>query len=563
MPPEIVEKNSNVTNLKNRLNQLSALPSLDFGLTEGRVGFTARPSFRDMIAFCYQPQHVIANPFTLFYRADTSEHRERLKTIFPLVLGAISNEHLALRRELRELEAEIQREERKFQKLLDAANDWRSRVSGLFLQAVELGLIDNKNTSKWSASEYIAVLRDLPDSVRENSIPKLNEGLTATSVAQLTDLRNREEEAASSLAMQRIHLARVDSLVKTVESFGEEAKSNTDRIVPLKWFRERVVENAECPLCGGEDKKSKEQIDLLDDLATDFQAVTASVQETPIVLDKEVSETKAAITKLERALNDIRVERRALEDKSNELANRRQQLVEVYRFVGRLEQSLENVAETDIDSETQATINQLRIRVDEIRARLDANSEKTRLDDSINRIRGYIRDFATIIDLERKDDPATLDISELTIRVAAESRRDYLWEIGSGKNYMGFHVSTMLALHLRFSELKDNPVPSFLVFDQPSQVYFPERWPGDPDPNDPERSTLSAEEIEQYKEIGEVHRVFRAFAEAVTKSKSLQIIVTDHAGPITWRGIDKVHLVEEWRGEADFLIPNSWLAERR
>lgn len=103
---------------------------------------------------------------------------------------------------------------------------------------------------------------------------------------------------------------------------------------------------------------------------------------------------------------------------------------------------------------------------------------------------------------------------------------------------MGFHVSTLLALHLRFGELRDNPVPSFLIFDQPSQVYFPERWPGDPD-----EESLSAEEIEQYKEIGEVHRVFRAMSEAVMRNSELQIIVTDHAGPITWKGLSNVHLV--------------------
>ena len=73
---------------------------------------------------------------------------------------------------------------------------------------------------------------------------------------------------------------------------------------------------------------------------------------------------------------------------------------------------------------------------------------------------------------------------------------------------------------------------------------------------------MSAEQIEEFKEIGEVHRVFRAMAKAVEQSRgSLQIIVTDHAGSITWKGLNEVHLVEEWRNEADFLIPKDWLDE--
>lgn len=58
-------------------------------------------------------------------------------------------------------------------------------------------------------------------------------------------------------------------------------------------------------------------------------------------------------------------------------------------------------------------------------------SEQSRLAESISRIAALTRDFATIIDLQRKDDPVTLDIAELTIRVSAGGRRDYLWEMGA------------------------------------------------------------------------------------------------------------------------------------
>lgn len=40
---------------------------------------------------------------------------------------------------------------------------------------------------------------------------------------------------------------------------------------------------------------------------------------------------------------------------------------------------------------------------------------------------------------------------------------------------MGYHIATLLALHEYFVDLKWNPVPQFLIIDQPSQVYFPEK----------------------------------------------------------------------------------------
>lgn len=40
---------------------------------------------------------------------------------------------------------------------------------------------------------------------------------------------------------------------------------------------------------------------------------------------------------------------------------------------------------------------------------------------------------------------------------------------------MSYHISTILAIHEYLLSTKEyNKVPSFIVFDQPSQVYFPE-----------------------------------------------------------------------------------------
>src|ERR1017187_1910994 len=100
VPAMIAGKNARVEDLKNRFNQLSNLPSLDFVGGED-VGFAGRPSFRDMASFNFQPQHIVTNPYTFFYKADTKGNREKLEIIFPLVLGAVTGRSLAIQRELR------------------------------------------------------------------------------------------------------------------------------------------------------------------------------------------------------------------------------------------------------------------------------------------------------------------------------------------------------------------------------------------------------------------------------------------------------------------------------
>lgn len=57
---------------------LRVCPELDFSGGDESTGFDGRPSFRDLAAFTFQPQNVVANPDVLFFKANTYEHREKL-----------------------------------------------------------------------------------------------------------------------------------------------------------------------------------------------------------------------------------------------------------------------------------------------------------------------------------------------------------------------------------------------------------------------------------------------------------------------------------------------------
>src|SRR5262249_6692234 len=89
VPQRIERKTTNVDEVKDKLNRLAGLTNLDF--EPGADGtIRSHPSFRDLMAFTFQPQNIVANPNVLFFKSDTTEHREKLKTIFPYILGAIT-----------------------------------------------------------------------------------------------------------------------------------------------------------------------------------------------------------------------------------------------------------------------------------------------------------------------------------------------------------------------------------------------------------------------------------------------------------------------------------------
>ncbi|WP_139771382.1 DUF3732 domain-containing protein, partial [Salmonella enterica] len=78
-------------------------------------------------------------------------------------------------------------------------------------------------------------------------------------------------------------------------------------------------------------------------------------------------------------------------------------------------------------------------------------------------------------------------------------------------------------LHQFYLSQKNNPVPSFLILDQPSQVYFPKttQLPNIANEDEPK---LRDEDVEA------VRRAFKAMGNVVIKEKGkLQLIVLDHA----------------------------------
>ncbi|RLG29504.1 DUF3732 domain-containing protein, partial [Methanosarcinales archaeon] len=129
---------------------------------------------------------------------------------------------------------------------------------------------------------------------------------------------------------------------------------------------------------------------------------------------------------------------------------------------------------------------------------------------------------------------------------------DYLWEIGSGSNWLSYHIAVSLGLHQFFLELKQNPVPTFVVYDQPSQVYFPKKLVIREDDTE-----LDPELIDE--DIEAVRKVFKVLSSVVENSNGrLQIIVLDHASESAWGDIQNANLVEEWR-DGRTLVPMGWL----
>jgi hypothetical protein len=234
VPDRIEAKNTNTEQVRSLLNRLAGLSTL--GMDPNSESFSGdRTSFRDLMAFTFQPQNIIANPDVLFFKADTTEHREKLKAIFPYVLNAVTQETLAARWELDRLERTLRQKESALKDVSAAVRTWMSEAELWFQQGRELGLVasDVRTPSEWP--DMLGSLRALSRSNYRAARPSIDT-IEAT-IVELDGLRERESGEASSLFRLRQRLLEISRLLESSRAYGSALHIQRDRLSVSDWLR--------------------------------------------------------------------------------------------------------------------------------------------------------------------------------------------------------------------------------------------------------------------------------------------------------------------------------------
>ena len=311
VPTKIGEKTTNVDVVKGVLNRLAGLTNLEFepGL-EG--GFKSRPSFRDLMAFTFQPQNIVANPDVMFFKADTTEHREKLKTIFPYILGAITADVLQARFELDQLNRVLRRKDAELRAIVSATSAWRLEAQAWLRQAVEFGLLrpDQRFPDEWP--EIVDLLRQVVASNAGAARPSMA-GIDVA-LTRLEALRAEETQVASELTEHRQRLNELRRLLESSEAYGGAMRIQRDRLALAAWLRGLVEAEAGDPVAQLTDGGRDRILTLCDGL----DALEVRLRSYPTIsdtLDKEVLRQRAAAELVLQRLNEIRVELASLQQR--------------------------------------------------------------------------------------------------------------------------------------------------------------------------------------------------------------------------------------------------------
>lgn len=545
--PEVISSNTNLNNVKDTLNEIFSMSFLEIkSNSENNTGFTSRPSYRDCMAFLFQPQNIVANSDVLFYKTETAEHKNKLKEIFPYVLGAITPEILTKMKELERKEKKLQGLERKYEIIEEETNLWRAEIETWMNIAYEYGLTDVKYNANCTFKDLINEMEKISKKDVENS--KIIANNIREISEELADLKKQEEIKSTQLFELKKRNKDMKELYNTSNEYGKALEIQRDRLEIANWLKDRIKIEESCPICGNSFNNAEDEIENLCQCVDEIKKQESKVEKIPVVFERELQEVQKEIERISKEIEDIQIKIGEKFDYIQQNNEKQYTTTELARFLGKLENAVNTYKRIGKDSELETAISELNTEIDNLKREINSKEIEKRKQNALNLIQDYAKKIVSKFDVEHPERNIEFDIKDLTLKIIDENKRsNYLSEIGSASNWLAYHISIILAFQQYFQTIGNVKIPNFIVIDQPSQVYFPQ--------------ISNREYIIEDEDKEAVKKIFKAMADFLNYSRSnIQIIVTEHAEDEIWSGIENTKLVERWR-EGNKLVPLDWLEE--
>lgn len=553
LPSQIIAT-STLSEFKDKINNILKITNLS--ISDNLKSHDGRPSYRDMISFNFLPQHIVANPNILFYKADSYLNKEKLKKIFPYTLGIVDVEYLLKEKEYTKIKKECDQLEKQLENQKKAFSYWSEQIKFIWNEAVELGLIEIAE-----GEDYLTTLKKLNDVfITGNLSEKLSPLNYQYTNDQYKKSYKEEEELQSRVDQIRKKIRNYEKMSNNAEFFTEAVTIEKTRAVNIQWLKDKLIDDAVCVICGNKTSHLNDVIQNIENKLHKLEKMSNVLQENPIV-DKQIEQLKIELIEKENELNIIRKRRLKLEMICE---STKDSISRVYLLFGKLQSLLNTLSEVDEDSDLVNQIKKYNENLIILTSYFLSKKKELKEDFILNEINELIKGHGRNLKLQ-KESPM-LDIKELTLsfKSSSQEEKEYLWEVGSGENWMGYHLATFLALHEYFIKNPFSPVFSFLVIDQPSQVYFPSASTGAN-----QLDTMSQEQFEKLKQerdadIQATKRIFSALERGRSRSidnvnYNYQIIVLEHADSSIWGDIANTHEVVSWKEKNMGLIPIEWI----
>ncbi len=476
--------------------------------TEDIVGKPEKASLRNMVSYLFQHQNLMASKFALFYRFSDFYKRKAVIQQFPIFSGLVEQEYYSKLIRLNELKAKLNKLRKNEESNKVASEKIRSSLSPLLEEYYALLNLSFDNTS--SLSKMLKIVNSLPtfdDSPLFNDQGIMNHYHELC--RELDNYRDQEHEVSVQISdIERANKAGT-SFIEALDELQEKTKISSPE----------EEANYICPLCGNicEDIKNTDQdilnaslwleneLEITSKYTTDFSEEIRKLSNIKDEIIENIKLTYGRIKDIER--NYI---------KSKELLSKKEQVeyakVKIYLYVEMINTGVFKNVSLDIE-ELQTKISKLESEIAKFDLETEMQKAQIFISKNMNRL-------ALTLDFEDEYKPINLNfgLTDETFDIYHHHNhreKIYLYEMGSGANWVSCHIALFLSLLRYFCKNPKAPMLTTMFFDQPSQVYFPQ----------PERKTSA--------DIAAVQKMYKTIFDEVNligKDYGIlpQIIIVDH-----------------------------------
>ncbi|MDD4673918.1 MAG: DUF3732 domain-containing protein [Bacteroidales bacterium] len=425
-----------------------------------------KASLRNMVSYLFQHQNLMASKFALFYRFSDYYKRKDIIDQFPVFAGMISQEYYSDLIQLNNFKVQLKQKHKK-QKVSEKSTAYIKENLSPLLKDYH-ALLEQNFDSDITAQKMLKLAVDLP---QFDDSQLFGESRIAARYSELKEelesLRNEEREVF-------LKIKNIDNASNTGNTFSNMLKELKQQTSVAEIETNEYV----CPLCGNDcneiaenDSEIIEAADWLDNELTITEKYTADFSE-------DVRKLKDAHSQIESKIREVWKQKKTIEEKyisSKSLVSKREKVnYAKARIALYAEMSDSGIFET-VDEDIEELKNKIKMLEEKIRGfDVDAKMSKAQafLSDNMNRL-------ALTLDFEDEYKPIDLnfgltDGSFDIYQLQNNREKIHLYEMGSGANWVSCHIALFLSFLHYFTQQKNSPMPLFLFFDQPSQVYFPQ-----------------------------------------------------------------------------------------
>ena len=531
-------KNANLETLASILNQVLGIGEYTHEPKAGQTRKTGTADIGKALFYCFQEQSEIDDQKFLFHRQGEPFIPQSIKDYLPYFLGAITDEFIQNKEELRKLNRKLKQVESRIAERNRLKGQNFERAFALLNEAKSVDLIaaDEPLQDSWSNVRQLieaALARNIDNDPAEPNVDVLN------------DLLDRQQRTRETYRIATSELKSLKDLKRSSNGFGSEMGEQKSRLESINIFGHTGDPNT-CPLCSSTLPSAVPSAEAIRASLTDIDSQLEAVTNDTPHLDAMIAKAEDQLGEIKKQLDEVKASIISLQTTNQRISDLRDFNSRRAMIKGRLSLYLENMPANDVDdSDDKLEAEKIAEQVRALEAVLDDETLAGRLESILSLVSAQITSLARKLEIEHSDSPMRLDLKKLTIVADhADDGPIPMPKMGSGETWVGLHLVTHLALHNWFFK-KQRPVPQFLFLDQPSQAYFP------PD--------TSAETVREQTEATNPDRqsVIRMFKLIVEETKNFQVIVTEHADiREDWY---QALVRENWWDGKQKLVPVGWI----